>query len=344
MDRGNDTDLPVTGIAGRLPALGGRSTEEVIVLSLCALGIVGVTPFLVLRLVVGDVGLATIDSLAILGVAAIAVRVWVTRKVRPYNVILSIFYSLILITGVYLRGPVLLGWAYPTLIVPFFLLSPRMALGLGCIAMIALLPPILRTLSPVDSGTAIVTLVLTVMFAWVFSVETSRQRSSLQIQAHSDSLTRARNRRALEETLRRLVHPHERAGAPASLILFDLDHFKQINDEYGHETGDALLVEIVNVVNERLRRTDALFRIGGEEFVVLVIGASAERAHDVAEDLRSLVEGTRFTEHDLAVTVSLGVAEVKANDAPDQWLRRTDLALYEAKNQGRNTVRSHCDS
>ncbi len=106
MDRGNDTDLPVTGIAGRLPALGGRSTEEVIVLALCALGIVGVTPFLVLRLVFGDILLATIDSLALLGVAAIAVRVWLTRRVHPYNVILSIFYFLILITGVYLtRSP-----------------------------------------------------------------------------------------------------------------------------------------------------------------------------------------------------------------------------------------------
>ncbi len=188
------------------------------------------------------------------------------------------------------------------------------------------------------------TLVLTVLFAWVFAIETSRQRSSLQIQAYSDSLTRARNRRALEETLRHLVNPHERAGDSASLILFDLDHFKHINDEYGHETGDTLLVEIVNLVNARLRRTDALFRIGGEEFVVLVIGASAERTHDVAEDLRSLVENTRFTAYDLAVTMSLGVAEVKANEVPDEWLRRTDLALYEAKHQGRNTVRCHHDS
>ncbi len=337
-----DTDPVVTGIAGRLSALGGRSPEEIIILWLCLLGTLGVTPFLIARLAIGDILLAAVNSLTILGVALIAARVWVTREVRPYNAILSIFYPTIMVTGVHLEGLVLLGWAYPTLMVPFFLLSPHVALGIGLVALISLLPPIVRgALSPVDAGTVIVTLSLTVMFAWVFAVETSRQRRSLHTQAYSDPLTRARNRRALEDTLRHGVDPGPLAGKAASLILFDLDHFKQVNDEYGHETGDALLVELVDTINERLRRTDVLFRIGGEEFVVLAIGADAREAYQVAEDLRALVEGKRFTDHELAITISLGFAEVRANDTASDWLKRADLALYEAKRQGRNAVRCH---
>ncbi len=341
MASGNDRGLPDIGITSRLTGLGGRSTEEVIVLSLCALGLIGVAPFMVARLIFGELLIATIDGLVLIGILVIAVRVWTTRLVRPFNLILSIFYLAVMVFMVNLKGVVLLGWAYPTIIAPFFLLGTRAALGLGVIAVMSLMPVILGELSAIDAGTAVTTLALTIMFAWVFAVETTRQRTSLHEQAHSDSLTRAGNRRALEDTLQQLVSLRDRGGATASLILFDLDHFKQVNDEYGHEIGDALLVELVEMVNERLRHTDALFRIGGEEFVALTSGTSAERTLRLAEDLRNLIETTRFTPHNLAITASIGVAEVRPADEPVHWLKRADIALYEAKNEGRNTVRCH---
>lgn len=344
MKRGNDQQRPDTGITSRVNGLAGRSTEEIIVLALCALGLIGIAPFMVARLFFGEMLIATIDGLVLIGVLVIAARVWTTRRVRPFNLILSIFYLAVMVFMVNLKGVVLLGWAYPTIMAPFFLLGTRSALGLGIIAVIGLLPAIFGELSFIDAGTAITTLALTVMFAWVFAVETTRQRTSLHEQAHSDPLTHAGNRRALEDTLRQLVNLRDRGGVMTSLILFDLDHFKQINDDYGHEIGDALLVELVEVVSERLRRTDALFRIGGEEFVALVSTGDTEGTLLVAEDLRNLIETTRFTRHGLAITISLGVAEVQPGDEPVHWLKRADDALYQAKHEGRNTVRYHEES
>lgn len=329
-----------TGIADRLPGTGGRSTEEVVLLALCALGVVGVTPFMLTRLFLGEILLGIIDAVAVAAVLAIAARVWATRSVHPYNILISVLYLSVMVVAIHIKGVALLGWAYPTLIAPFFLLDTRRSLGLAGIAIIALLPVILGHLPLVDAASALMTITVTILFAWIFAAETALQRASLHDQARSDALTHTGNRRALEEMLQRLVALRDRQGDTASLILFDLDHFKTINDEFGHEVGDMVLVEIAALVGERLRRTDALFRIGGEEFVAVATGANHQHALRVAEDLRSLIEEARCTHHRLAITISLGVAEVQSSDDPTSWLRRADGALYQAKNDGRNAVRT----
>lgn len=339
-DSHNHREHTGTGIADRLPRLGGRSTEEVVLLSLCALGVVGVTPFMLTRLFLGEILLGVIDAVALAAIFAIAARVWTTRSVHPYNIVISVLYLAVMVVVIHLKGMVLLGWAYPTLIAPFFLLDTRTSLGLAAIAILALLPAIFGDLSLVDAASALMTIAVTIVFAWVFAAETTRQRASLHHQARSDALTRTGNRRALEDMLRRLAALRDRQGNTASLILFDLDRFKCINDGFGHEVGDMVLVEIAAMVGERLRRTDALFRIGGEEFVAVATGATGQQALRAAENLRSLIEAARFTHHRLAITISLGVAEVQPGDEPASWLRRADVALYGAKHGGRNAVRS----
>ncbi|MCC5887588.1 MAG: GGDEF domain-containing protein [Gammaproteobacteria bacterium] len=156
-----------------------------------------------------------------------------------------------------------------------------------------------------------------------------------------DYLTGCFNRRhfyTLAEPELARAHRH---GTPLSLLMFDLDHFKQVNDNYGHACGDAVLCQTVGVIQGRLRISDALARIGGEEFVVLLPETEFEQANQLAERLRQAIAEHPF-EHAgrrLKVTASWGVASARPDDASiDILLDRADRGLYLAKKSGRNRV------
>ena len=110
-----------------------------------------------------------------------------------------------------------------------------------------------------------------------------------------------------------------------------------IRDRYGHAVGDQILKSITEIINLRIRVTDSLYRIGGEEFVVLLVGANLESAVHLAEQLRLLVDANELVP-DQAVTISLGVAEIKDGETGNDWLHRADEALYQAKDAGRNST------
>ena len=119
--------------------------------------------------------------------------------------------------------------------------------------------------------------------------------------------------------------------------MFDIDHFKKINDTYGHTTGDIVLKEIAQVVTETIRKYDIVARWGGEEFVILVPNSKAEETALMAEKIRETIEKYAFTEAG-TVTCSFGVTEYKDGDSIDSLVTRADEALYKAKEQGRNRV------
>jgi len=158
--------------------------------------------------------------------------------------------------------------------------------------------------------------------------------------AKIDPLTGAHNRCALDEVLDREVDLAHRHQTAMSIVMFDLDHFKQINDNYGHITGDEVLRETVECANQALRGTDMLFRYGGEEFVVLLPGVNANGAALAAERLRSIIEKHVFASRQatVAVTVSVGTSSLTLQDTPNSMIDRADQALYAAKNAGRNRV------
>jgi diguanylate cyclase (GGDEF)-like protein len=126
------------------------------------------------------------------------------------------------------------------------------------------------------------------------------------------------------------------------VLIFDLDHFKQINDNYGHMIGDDVLRECVKCTNQALRITDMLFRFGGEEFVIILPGVNATGAALAAERLRSIIEKHVFTSRQGAVpvTASFGTASVTLQETAKTIIDRADKALYLAKNAGRNCVAS----
>lgn len=165
--------------------------------------------------------------------------------------------------------------------------------------------------------------------------------------AKVDPLTGAYNRTAMDETLLREVELAHRHKSALALLVIDIDYFKKINDLYGHSSGDEVLREAVTCINQTLRRTDMLFRFGGEEFVLMLPGVNAEGARLVAERIRSVIEKHHFVSHDhrqIPITVSLGVSEFMLGDSAKSLFERADLALYQAKRNGRNRVAFEADN
>lgn len=158
-------------------------------------------------------------------------------------------------------------------------------------------------------------------------------------QATTDFLTGLGNRRALMEQMPIIRAKAARPEEAVSLILFDLDHFKRINDEYGHDAGDSVLMAIGEAVKDHLRPYDYAARMGGEEFCIVLPGADLAAAESVAERLRLAVE-SRVVEPlpKGRITCSFGVAQARPNERLQELLLRADAALYTAKDRGRNVV------
>jgi len=167
--------------------------------------------------------------------------------------------------------------------------------------------------------------------------ELQQAMTELERAAGTDRLTGTWNRRRFEEGAAILISLARRRKGPVSLLLFDLDHFKLVNDTWGHGVGDEVLVETVRCVREHLRESDALVRWGGEEFIVLTPATRLEGAVSLAEKIRLDIASHAFPKVG-RMTVSIGVAEFTAGMDFDSWILRADEAMYRAKAQGRNRV------
>jgi len=177
----------------------------------------------------------------------------------------------------------------------------------------------------------------------VLLVSLSKERLELdqRTKAQTDPLTGALNRRAFIGRGERLLQRHAHEGAPLCLVFLDLDHFKSLNDRFGHSGGDDVLVSFVGLLNVCIRPTDYLFRIGGEEFCCLLPHTTTEQAHRVAERIRHQFEMTTvlIAGSPVKATASLGIASTEAFGYElDTLMRRADMAVYAAKRSGRNRV------
>ena len=171
-----------------------------------------------------------------------------------------------------------------------------------------------------------------------------RYETTLVTLATKDSLTGVYNRRRFLELLSWEVEKHNRYRHEASLLLFDLDHFKVVNDTHGHQVGDEVLISIVDKCQTVIRKSDLMARYGGEEFIVLLPEADKATAVTLAERIRSTVEETSIPYYggDINVTVSVGVASFKQVDplTVDNVIKLADDCLFQSKESGRNTVSS----
>jgi diguanylate cyclase (GGDEF)-like protein len=155
----------------------------------------------------------------------------------------------------------------------------------------------------------------------------------------TDPLTGLANRRRLSDRLEEEILRFQRDGRPLCLVMADIDHFKRINDTYGHDVGDDVIRMIASSLQEEIRKVDLAARFGGEEFVVIMPDCVVDDAIKVAERVRSCVEATKSAPVEFAVTASFGVAEFRGvGDTAQALLKRADQALYVAKEGGRNRV------
>ena len=165
--------------------------------------------------------------------------------------------------------------------------------------------------------------------------------SQLEEMSRTDSLTKLYNRGHWESCLDKEFARFKRYGTPCSLIMFDIDHFKRINDNYGHPTGDVVIREAADEIRAQVRDLDIAGRYGGEEFGILLPDTPAEGALHLAERLRMAIEAleVHHDEQTIKFTVSLGVSETQAEYSNyTQWLEQADQALYASKEAGRNTT------
>jgi diguanylate cyclase (GGDEF)-like protein len=294
-------------------------------------------PFSVNAFVQGNpwLGAGILCAFLVLGIDAFAIYL---KKSPPIPLILLLI-PIAAGTAVSLKVQGFFGalWAYPTVLLFTFALSRRMA-NVGSILLLLIISALVyHYIGLAYTIRFFVTLTLTIVLAnIVLSIVLDLHRRLLD-QAIVDPLTGVFNRRHMERCLSDAIERQRRKPAPVSLLVIDVDHFKRINDRFGHAKGDSVLKGIVSLVAKRSRKLDLQFRIGGEEFMLLLPDTQETAAAAVAEQLRAsiaeapLVDGRQ-------VTVSIGVGELHPGESRDSWLKHADDALYAAKKAGRNRV------
>ncbi|MDR3580236.1 MAG: GGDEF domain-containing protein [Oryzomonas sp.] len=166
--------------------------------------------------------------------------------------------------------------------------------------------------------------------------EVARRTEQLEQLMLTDPLTGVGNRRMLIKRLEEEVVRAQRYQRPLTVAFFDIDHFKNINDTYGHSSGDMVLSRVAESLKSGLRDCDLLGRFGGEEFVVLLPETTMDKASKVAERMRADIEHMRLPQITRSITASVGLAELQDNESGEDLLERSDRALYRAKADGRN--------
>ena len=297
-----------------------------------------IAPFCVIRYLNGEIANALVD-LAIV-IVALGSAIYTYQRGQATQLVSNItalLYSSGAVAVAHLNEPIFVFWLFPALIANFFLLSAKAALIANLLSITAILPITLHLNTTTEAFAMIASLLMCGSMAYVFALLTHRQQLLLQGIATQDALTGLGNRRAMDEEMRRSMADFARTQTPVTLIVLDLDFFKMVNDKFGHNTGDVVLVELANLLHRRIRKTDRVFRFGGEEFVVIARNTAIAEALIIAEQLRVQIE-IELNDPDGALTASFGCAELLADETLEDWFIRADKAVYQAKQQGRNCV------
>lgn len=184
----------------------------------------------------------------------------------------------------------------------------------------------------------LITITLGFGIVWIVNALLQEELKNL---ARVDSLTGVRNRRGLDDIVHKIVAQMKRDKAPLSMIMVDIDHFKKVNDTYGHQVGDAVLKQFALLLKKNIRSNDVLSRYGGEEFAILLPNTESKSACIAAEKLRAATETYPFRSEDkivLKVTASFGVSSFLSQINWEELVSYSDEALYRAKSNGRNRI------
>lgn len=303
-----------------------------------ALATLGIAPFIVMRYVQGEVLHALLDG-AIVAVALInAFIAYKFKRVTTLNLtIAAVLYTSGAVVVAYLNNALFVFWVFPATFANVFLLSSRYSLLLNVIATLSIAPLAMALENHADGMAMMASLAFSICLAHVFSLQNERQHRQLAQSAAQDPLTQLANRRALTSSAEQCLEDFLRNRIPTTLIMFDLDFFKQVNDQFGHSVGDELLQQVARLLEKRIRKTDRAFRFGGEEFVILARNTGITEAAQFADLLRTHIM-LEIIAPEGELTASFGCAELHDKDTLDSWFERADRAVYSAKDSGRNCV------
>lgn len=276
-------------------------------------------------------------------VALCAVNAWncIRNNYRPSLIFWGLMPAITFFQIFALReqGAMVIYWCYPALLSFYFMLPERQAWIANAFFLGLVFPQAWGILEHTHMIRFVVTTLGVSAFSAIFVRVIADQQRMLEEQAVTDPLTGLFNRVLLNDTLEQAIQQNHRTGMPMTLVALDLDHFKAINDAYGHSGGDKVLRGVGEFLNQRIRCTDKGFRIGGEEFLILLYDTDAEYGLYVAEELRGGLASLPLLT-DRQVTASIGVATLLLGEDRDDWMKRCDEKLYQAKLDGRNLVAS----
>jgi diguanylate cyclase (GGDEF)-like protein len=277
------------------------------------------------------------DAVVVLAVAAPVIYAWRTGdSVRAGNV-LAALNSCATFGACLMLGHTALAWTYLVLLTNFFIAHRWVAVGCNVALIIGmqLIPAFFH--DGVHAISVFVSAGLITVFSLIFAARTQDDRVQLERLAAIDSLTGVPNRRSMERALGDAVDRFQRGECCFGLVVLDLDHFKDVNDQYGHAAGDAAIADLASILRFEMRRNDQVFRFGGEEFVALLELDSREALEAASERLRKAVRGA-LRGPGGRITISLGAALLREQEKTwHDWFSRADAALYRAKSAGRDS-------
>lgn len=318
-----------------------RNDFQLSIITLMGLfGVIGISPYAVYRLLTGNYLVGLADTVIVFSTLFAVLYAWFTRDTVKPGIYLAAVFSVgatLIAINLGVNG---LFWIYPLILFNFFMVTPGKALLATALVLVSLVSHALLVPGSVfESHYQMVSFLVTCMMAsvlsFIFAFRTRTQRDQLQLLAIHDPLTGARNRRAMNEELKIAMASHRRHSDNYGLLVMDLDHFKQINDRFGHHVGDQVLVAFVELIKRCSRKEDRLFRFGGEEFLLLLPNTEIDGLRAAANNLLVRVE-QELKSPGGAVTVSIGGAILHSGEHWESWLQRADACLYRAKSEGRN--------
>ena len=293
--------------------------------------------FTIKRFFEGDLFLVLLDGTlaVIMGAAG-----YYSHKTKNFQIArISLVYMSVIgvLIACYHNALFSLYWCYVLVAMVFYLINYKKAALVNIIVISTCYYFISTQDTAVDPTSFLMTIILLFICTFVFSYNNYQYHIHLNEILHIDELTGAKNRRAFKLKSKELIELYKRKRIVSSIMYLDIDKFKYINDTYGHDVGDDVIIKITKKIKENLRGTDELYRLGGDEFVIVSTSSNKKNTATLGRRLCREVENLNIIQNE-SITISIGVSETIKSDNEGDMLKRADTALYSAKKSGRNTV------
>ena len=295
-------------------------------------------PMAMYRFYTGDRVIGMFDLAISLLLLSLSVRIWYRKNTDHINYFVFGISSILMLVIVSVKGIDSLIWIFAFVGIGYYTIDKTYALFGSILLSLASTAIVLDQITTSFMVSFYPALILLNTLLYLGASKSGYQQDLLFELATIDSLTRVKNHLAFNEKIEELSSSMTRIKQTVSIMILDIDHFKKINDTFGHAEGDQVLAVFAQLIKSSIRSSDSIYRYGGEEFVVLAYNSNLESAAKLAESIREKVAlFPCLAKYDL--TVSIGVTEIPVNNANAvSWLDRADEALYLSKNRGRNKV------